>query len=71
MGPNGNSIFLPAAGWRFGTTSDYVGTDGYYWSSALSSSYSGRAIDLYFYDSYHGTGSSYRSCGHSVRPVTE
>jgi hypothetical protein len=33
---NGNSIFLPAAGWRY---SEYVANDwiGYYWSSSLNS----------------------------------
>lgn len=33
-GPNGKSIFLPAAGRRDGTDVGYVGTDGYYWSSS-------------------------------------
>lgn len=34
-GPNGNSIFLPAAGYRVeGKVSD-VGTDAYYWSATL------------------------------------
>jgi uncharacterized protein (TIGR02145 family) len=40
-GNNGNSIFLPAAGYRscFGGV-DYVGTNGYYWSSTPNDSYS-------------------------------
>lgn len=32
-GSNGNSIFLPAAGYRYGTSSYYVGSYGYYSSS--------------------------------------
>ena len=30
---NGESIFLPAAGWRYGTSLDRAFADGYYWSS--------------------------------------
>lgn len=33
---NGNSIFLPAAGYREGTSLNNVGSDGIYWSSSLS-----------------------------------
>lgn len=32
-GPNGNSFFLPAAGYRYGRGVNFVGTYGYYWSS--------------------------------------
>lgn len=71
-GPNGNSIFLPAAGWRNGTSSGYVGEGGYYWSGSLSSSNSYNARSLYFDSSYHNTNIiNYRRVGQSVRPVTE
>ena len=70
-GPNGNSIFLPAAGWRNGTSSSGVGELGYYWSSTLSSSGSYYARGLYFGSSSHGTSGRYRRIGLSVRPVTE
>ena len=33
IGPNGNSIFLPAAGYRYQSESGYAGEKGYYWSS--------------------------------------
>ena len=62
---NGKSIFLPAAGWRYG---DEIGL---YWSSTLSSSSSNFARGLRFGDSYHNTGSYGRRDGQSVRPVTE
>ena len=70
-GPNGNSIFLPAAGWRNGTDRYSVGENGYYWSSTLSSSNSVYARDLYFYSGRQSTGNGLRRGGQSVRPVTE
>ena len=71
-GPNGNSIFLPAAGWRYGSDTLYVGEYGDYWSSTLSSSYSYYARYLYFSSSGRRyTDDSYRSVGRSVRPVAE
>ena len=70
-GPNGNSIFLPAAGWRDGTGTSYVGEEGNYWSSTLFSSYSVQACLLYFDSGSHNTGDVGCSLGLSVRPVTE
>ena len=71
-GPTGNSIFLPAAGYRYGTEVIYQGSDGYYWSSSLYSSDSGSACSLGFgshgYDWYSGYG---RFNGRTVRPVSE
>ena len=71
-GPNGNSIFLPAAGYRYGSEVESRGSYGYYWSSSLDSDYSYGAYYLGFYSKahdwyYHG----YRYCGHTVRPVTK
>ncbi len=63
------SIFLPAAGYGLGTSLDYAGSYGYYWSGVPSSSYSYYAYDLYFYSGYHGTGYRSRYRGQSVRPV--
>ena len=70
-GPNGNSIFLPAAGWRYGTGTSYVGEYGFYWSRTLNSSYSSLARDMGFSSSSHSTGYGDRRRGRSVRPVTE
>ena len=70
-GPNGNCIFLPAAGWGYGTGRLNVGENGYYWSSTLSALYSGFARDLNFNTSSHHTSYDGRGDGRSVRPVTE
>ena len=72
-GPNGNSIFLPAAGYRGGTGLYDAGSCGYYWSSSLSTGYQHDARNVYFSSGYVRR-SSYRldRCyGESVRPVTE
>ena len=70
-GPNGKSIFFPAAGWRYGTDTYMVGELGFYWSSTLSSSDSYDARYLYFRSSNHYTNYGTRRGGLCVRPVTE
>lgn len=67
---NGNSIFLPAAGYRHISSLNYDGSYGAYWSRSLHSDYPGSAWRLLFYSSYIGTSNDYgRSSGRSVRPV--
>ena len=66
---NGNSIFLPAAGSRGGTSFDYVGKYGYCWSRSLHTSYSDYAYVLRFEASSIYTYKYDRSYGRSVRPV--
>ncbi len=68
---NGQSIFLPAAGWRLGADDYSVGSYGYYWSSSPIESDASYAYYLYFYEDYHNVDWGYRYCGHSVRPVLE
>ena len=70
-GPNGNSIFLPAAGWRGRTDTYNVGESGHYRSSTLGTSSSYYARGLYFGSGGHFTNDYYRSYGRSVRPVTD
>ena len=68
---NGNSIFLPAAGYRYGGSLLGAGSGGDYWSSSL---YSGGSWDAYyvrFNSSDHYVDYSLRYVGQSVRPVTE
>ena len=66
---NGNSIFLPAAGYRDGSSLYSVGSRGNYWSSSLYSSYSGSAYFLYFSSDYVDWGGSGHGYGQSVRAV--
>ena len=70
-GPNGNSIFLPAAGSRLGTDVYDRGSFGDYWSSSLGNDDSCCAYGFNFADSGYGEGENDRCCGFSVRPVTE
>ena len=67
---NDNSIFLPAAGYRYGASLYHAGSYGYYWSRSLDASYSGGAYGLSFDSSYVRTGVyGGRYDGLSVRPV--
>lgn len=69
-GPNGNSIFLPATGYRYSTNLANVDEIGDYWSSTLSSS--GVARNMAFNGDGQGTYEWFsRYAGLSVRPVTE
>ncbi len=77
-GPNGNSIFLPAAGLRDGSSLDYAGSHGYYWSSTSYYYYSiyGNDFSAYYlcfnsFDHYVNGYGSRRDYGRSVRSVLE
>ena len=70
-GPNGNSIFLPAPGYRSGTSLYYDGYYGFYWSSTPHD-----GIDDYAYRLNFNSGNEYvdyssRCNGHTVRPISE
>ena len=68
-GPNGNSIFLPAAGLRDRTSLYKAGDYGNYWGSTSSEAL--RADFLYFDSGCHNVGWYERSFGRSVRPVLD
>ena len=70
-GSNGNSIFLPAAGYCFRSSRYHVGEHGYYWSSAPDESRTGYAYDLGFYSGYLSVYWSNRLDGLTVRPVSD
>ncbi len=70
-GKNGNSIFLPAAGWRYGSSLNYAGELGYYWSSTPYESFSQYACNPYFFSGNRYEDWYYRGSGHAVRPVSE
>ena len=65
------SIFLPAAGYRGGTSLYDAGTDGYYWSSSLNTDYPYDAWYVDFGSDNVSRRGSNRCDGQSVRPVTE
>ena len=70
-GPNGNSIFLPAAGHRRDTELFYRGTDGSYWFGSLNESSPGYAYRLDFNRDGCYVNSFYRERCLTVRPVCE
>jgi hypothetical protein len=66
---NGNSIFLPAAGYRVGSSLSSAGLYGYYWSSSLYADYPGNARFLIFASGFIDWNNYTRYYGQSVRPV--
>ena len=70
-GPNGNSIFIPASGFRLGPALDYEGDNGFYWSSTPSDTDDNRAYGLSFSKGgFRGTWNE-RFNGRTIRPVSE
>ena len=69
-GPSGASIFLSAAGYRYGSSLSHAGSRGYYWSSTPNDD-NDDAYDLNFSSSSHYVYDNYRYLGLSVRPVIE
>ena len=70
-GPNGNSIFLPAAGYRDDSSLVNAGSIGYYWSSSLYTGYTGYAWYLVFKSDNYGMTKYHRCDGRSVRAVCQ
>lgn len=66
----GNSIFLPAAGYRYNASLLYAGTYGNYWSSSLGEFYSLYARRVYFYSGGVDRDGGERYYGQSLRPVS-
>ena len=70
-GPNGNSIFLPAAGFRHGMSGSDSDCIGYYWSNSLHEGSSLYAYFLNFTSFYFDWYDFARYYGLSVRPVSK
>ena len=68
-GPNGNHIFLPATGFRDGSSLFNDGYHGTYWCSSPDDDYG--ADYLSFDEVDEGVYGFYRSYGLPVRPITE
>ncbi len=63
------AVFLPCAGYRYGTDVSVVGSDGRYWSSTAGDDRD--AYGFFFYSGNDAAGVSCRFFGHSVRLATE
>lgn len=68
-GQNGNSIFLPAAGYIIPDGLKYDGTEGFYFSKTLSSTYTSHGHGLYLSSEGKYVGHDIRSFGLTIRPV--
>lgn len=67
---NGNSIFLPAAGYRIDSSLYGAGLYGDYWLSSLKTDDPYYAFEMFFgSDNSSYWGNYFRYFGHSVRPV--
>ena len=64
----GNYFFLPALGYYYGGTLDYLGSGGYYWSSSAYPSNSSNAYGLYFDSGYVNLINSIRGYGFVAQP---
>ncbi len=73
-GPNGNSIFLPCAGYKRGSSLALAGRDGFYWGNQYDSSFCCDATTIWFsrelghpgfFEYYYYQ----RDRGHTIRPV--
>lgn len=72
-GPNGNTLFLPAAGYRWDAELYGAGELGYYWSSSLNTDNPSRAWNFFHsgYAPVYDDPRLYRFHGPSVRAVRE
>ncbi len=70
-GPSGGSIFLPAAGYRVGTSLRDTDEIGYYWSATPNEGDTGRACLIFNDGSFDRGDWGLRQDGLSVRPVSE
>ena len=68
---NGNSLFLPAAGYRCDDELNLAGSYGYYWLSSLGPNGHHSAWCFYFYPNYWSMYDYIRIYGFSVRAVCE
>ena len=71
-GANANSIFLPVAGYRYGSAFNNRGVSGNYWSRSLDEECNSNAYYLVFSETAYGWGSFNDRCGGlNVRAVCE
>ena len=64
---SGNSLFLPATGYRFESSLELAGGNGFFWSSSL---YTDTPPGAWYFSGQSSNGSTFfRSYGYTVRPV--
>lgn len=70
-GPNGNSIFLPAAGYRYARYQDLYddGAQGFYWLASIHEKLSYQASSLIFHSGSHYLYAFNRYSGRTIRGV--
>ncbi len=68
---NGNSIFLPAAGFRNGTSLGIGGSSGFYRSASLGENFPYRAWSVYFNSDNQYVLDYERYYGRTIRPVCQ
>lgn len=68
-GPNGNSIFMPAAGYKDGQELHYENSSLCYWSSSLDEDYSAHALNRSETSRSINGFCGYRCLGLPIRPV--
>ena len=68
-GPNGNSLFLPTAGYRYENSLSTDGSFGLYWSRILGSAHQYDACNLGFSVREQTWLESHRYNGYTVRPI--
>lgn len=70
IGPNGNSLFLPAGGWRISTLHRDVGSYGEYWTSTQGNGTT-YAYCIHFKNGQYLVNLLNRHHGYNIRPVAD
>ncbi len=70
-GPNGNSIFLPAAGCCYKSKLYNAEISGFYWTSTPHETINYNAYELFIGVGMFTSSTNYRYIGQSIRPVIE
>lgn len=70
-GKNGNSIFLPASGYRYGNEVRFEGSYGCYWSKSINKEKPTQAYYTFFSEGYSDLSVHGRCCGQSIRHVCD
>lgn len=70
-GPNNETVFIVAAGFKQGAEAEYIGDYGDYWSSTVVPDLVGAACSLGYSSKAYGRRRYARFAGRSIRPVTD